>query len=113
MKALSIAQHAVSVEPSGTKQRNRLARLIVQNGTNTEEALALLNGMNNVDINGQLEAAILALNIQAVAQVWSSDEGYSIDALRKAQRAIMMRPSDCRGWQTLAYVQTRIMKNSL
>lgn len=111
MKALSIAQHAVSVEPSGIKQRNRLARLIIQNGTNTEEALALLNGMNNVDINGQLEAAILSLNIQAVAQVSNSNN--SIDALRKAQRAILMRPSDCRGWQTLAYIQTRIMKNSL
>jgi len=108
-QALSIAQHAVSVEPSSIKQRSRLACLIIQNGNNAE-ALALLNGVNNMDNNGQLEAAISALNIQAVltAQVCNDDKDYNIDALCKAQRAILMCPSDPRGWQTLAYVRARM-----
>lgn len=105
---MSIAQHAVSVEPSSIKQRSRLASLIIQNGNNVEEALALLNGVNNLDNNGQLEAAFSALNIQAVAQVCNGDEDYNIDALCNAQRAIFMHPSDPRGWQTLAYVRTRM-----
>jgi superkiller protein 3 len=103
---LSIAQYAVSVEPSSIKQRSRLASLIIQNGNNAEEALALLNGVNNLD-NGQLEAAISALNIQAVAHVSNVDKD-SNDALCKAQRTIFMRPSNPRGWQTLAYVRARM-----
>jgi superkiller protein 3 len=104
---LSIAQHAVSAEPSSIKQRSRLASLIIQNGKNVEEALALLNGVNNLDYTGQLEAAFSALNIQAVAQSFNDNEDYNIDALCNAQRAIFMRPSDPRGWQTLAYVRAR------
>ena len=105
---MSIAQHAVSAEPSSIKQRSRLASLIIQNGNNVEEALALLNGVNNLDNNGQLEATFSALNIQAVAQACKGDEDYNIDALSNAQRAIFMRPSDPRGWQTLAYVRARM-----
>jgi len=63
--------------------------------------------MNNVANSDQLEAATSALNIQAVAQVCNNDKDYNIDASCKAQRAIMMRPSDPRGWQTLAYVRVR------
>jgi len=107
-QALSIAQHAVSVEPSSIKQRCRLASLIIQNGNNVEEALALLNGVNNRNDNGQLETAFSALNIQAVAQICNGNEDYNIDALCNAQRAIFMRPSDPRGWQTLAYVRARM-----
>ena len=105
---MSIAQHAVSVEPSSIKQRSRLASLIIQNGNNAEEALALLNGVKNLEDNGQLEVAFSALNIQAVAQACKGDEDYNIDALCNAQRAIFMRPSDPRGWQTLAYVRSRM-----
>jgi superkiller protein 3 len=84
-----------------------LACLIIQNGNNAEESLALLSGMDNLGNNDQLEAAFSALNIQAVAQVCNGDQDYDIDALRKAQQAILMRPSDPRGWQTLAYVRAR------
>ena len=105
---MSIAQRAVSAEPSSIKQRSRLASLIIQNENSAEEALALLNGMSDLDNNGQLEAAISALNIQAVAQVCNVDNDYKVDALRKAQQAILMRPSDPRGWQTLAYVRARM-----
>ena len=101
---MSIAQHAVSAEPSSIKQRSRLASLIIQNGNKVEEALAILNGVNNLDDNGQMEAAFSALNIQAVAQACNDN----VDALPNAQRAIFMHPSDSRGWQTLAYVQARM-----
>lgn len=107
---MSIAQRAVSVEPSSIKQRSRLARLIIQNGDNAKKALALLNGVNDLDNNGQLEAAISALNIRAVlmAQVCNDDKDYNVDALSKAQRAVLMCPSDPRGWQTLSYIQARM-----
>lgn len=107
-QALSIAQHAVSLEPSSIKQRSRLACLIIQNRNDAEEALALLKGVINLDDNGQLEAAISGFNLQAVAQVCNSDTDHNIDALRKAQRAIFMYPSDLKGWQTLAYVRSRM-----
>jgi len=109
-QALSIAQHAVSVKPSSINLRSRLASLIIQNGNNAEEALALLNGVNNLDNNGHLEAATSVLSIQAVAQVSNVGKDYNIDASRKAQQAILMRPSDPRGWQTLAYLRARILK---
>ena len=66
--------------------------------------------MNNLDNNGHLEAATSVLSIQAVAQVSNVGKDYNIDASRKAQQAILMRPSDPRGWQTLAYLRARILK---
>lgn len=106
-QSLSIAQRAVSVEPSSIKQRSRLASLIIQKGNNTQNALALLHGVNNLDNNGRLEAAISALNIQAVAQVRNGDKDHNVDALSKAQRAILMCPSNHKGWRTLAYVRAQ------
>jgi len=115
--ALSIAQHAVNAEPSNLGSRNRLATLMVQSGKNkAETALALLAGMGEEGPNnksGEVDAAVEALNIQAVAQTISSGtredrEEISLlqrDALAKAQRAVMMRPSDKRGWDALAYVR--------
>ncbi|KAF9562772.1 TPR-like protein [Agrocybe pediades] len=118
--ALSIAQHAVSAEPSNIGSRTRLAALMVQRGeNNTDTALALLAGMGDEGPNnktGEVDAAVEALNIQAVAQTISAgtkdkaEEGALAterDALAKAQRAIMMRPSDPKNWDALAYVRAR------
>ncbi|KAF8972954.1 hypothetical protein BDZ97DRAFT_1900816 [Flammula alnicola] len=134
-QARSIAQHAVHAEPASLGQRNRLATLIVQSGEEekNDEALAVLGtaagggggaGAASVaGISGEVDAATVALCIQAVAQASGArasgnkegalkeeegtDDGLR-DALCRAQRAIMMRPSEVRGWQTLAYVRSRM-----
>ncbi|KAJ3501664.1 hypothetical protein NLJ89_g9238 [Agrocybe chaxingu] len=118
-QAISIAQHAVRTEPERLDQRNRLAALIMREGQN-KDALALLaaaNGMTAGDNTGpEAEDAIATLSIQAVAQCSLGDneennadsDAFLWDALSKAQRAIMMHPSDARGWQTLAYVRARM-----
>jgi superkiller protein 3 len=94
----------------------------VQRGQNNE-ALALLARGTSVasKFEGDIEAATTAFSIQAVAQAASSpslgtegnnnnnthaDDSMLRDALRSAQRAIMMRPSEARGWQTLAFVRS-------
>ncbi|KAF8160990.1 TPR-like protein [Crassisporium funariophilum] len=111
--ALSVAQHAVSAEPSSLEQRNRLTSLMIQNG-NTESGLALLMASAQSENNngGEWEKATVALSMQAVALAmhWDdkADKGdLGRQALRRAQRAIMGRPSELRGWQTLAYVCAR------
>lgn len=134
---MSIAQHSVNAEPENLGQRNRLASLIVQSGENknntgdtqtqAQSALALLSVGG---LSGDVDATAVALSIQAVAQASLKEkvgnkaergdeeanagrngdgDGMQQDALRKAQRAIMMRPSEMRGWQTLAYVRARSM----
>ncbi|CAA7259262.1 unnamed protein product [Cyclocybe aegerita] len=119
-QAISVAQHAVRAEPERLDQRNRLAALIVREGQN-KDGLALLaaaDGKTSAGDNTGAEAedVIATLSIQAVAQCSLGDNGEDNtggdeslwDALSKAQRAIMMRPSDARGWQTLAYVRARM-----
>ncbi|KAH9485295.1 Superkiller protein 3 [Psilocybe cubensis] len=128
-ETMSIAQHSVNAEPGSLDQRNRLASLIVQSRENKgstsggqvqKSALALLSAGG---LSGDVDAAAVALSIQAVMQAslkekvdvgnkegrgdGSGGNGMQRDALRKAQRAIMMRPSEMRGWQTLAYVRAR------
>ncbi|PPQ64992.1 hypothetical protein CVT26_015701, partial [Gymnopilus dilepis] len=114
--ALSLAQAAVQAEPSSTSQRNRLASIVMQSGE-YNDALALLAGVaaGAAGKSGDMHADIEALSIQAVARA-SGSEGLSKEeeqerlnkALREAQRAIMMRPSEMRGWRTLAYVRGRM-----
>lgn len=103
--------------------RTRLATLILQTGVDQAaagDALAVLgtaqDGVAAGVEGGGVEAAGLALSIRAVAQAVQSDEGENVEdgtggkrrtAQALAQRAIMMRPSAARGWQTLAYVRCR------
>lgn len=120
-QAISIAQHSVYADPSSLRPRNRLASLNVQQGQNNAAFALLANkafaaSKFEVDVN----AATAAFSIQAVAQAASSpllgteednthaEADLLRDALRSAQRAIMMRPSETRGWQTLAFVRSRM-----
>ncbi|KAF8894921.1 hypothetical protein CPB84DRAFT_1682470 [Gymnopilus junonius] len=109
-EALSLAQGAVRAEPSSTSQRNRLASIVMQSGQ-YKDALALLAGITLADKSGDMNANIKALNIQAGARASDSKgEQESLHkALHEAQRAIMMRPSEMRGWRTLAYVRARMI----
>jgi len=80
------------------------------------DALALLAGIATARKSGDMNADIEALSIQAVARA-SDSTGLSKEeeeerlhkALREAQRAVMMHPSEMRGWQTLAYVRGRMI----
>jgi superkiller protein 3 len=95
----------------------------VQRGQNNEAFALLANeafAASKFEVD--VDAATVAFSIQAVAQAASSpllgteednnnthaEGGLLRDALRSAQRAIMMRPSETRGWQTLAFVRSRM-----
>jgi len=128
-QALSVAQRAVNADPSRPDQRTRLAALIVRGGAgegsnlgNAEnERLALsiltdvghssLTAATSSKIDMDVKATIDSLGMQAVAQAALSGENGDDkdgDALCKAQRAIMLRPSDMGGWWALAYVRARM-----
>ncbi|KAF9484467.1 TPR-like protein [Pholiota conissans] len=122
--AFSTAQHAVFAEPSRLGPRTRLATLMLQTGladdppTAASDALSVLGSTSGMAdaAEGGVDAAGLALSIRAVAQALQKDsEELPIEekgststriARAQAQRAIIMRPSAVRGWQTLAYVRT-------
>jgi superkiller protein 3 len=65
-----------------------------------------------------IQALTDALRIQSVALASltpaTASEGTSADilgeALRKAQRAILLRPWELKGWQTLAYLRAKALK---
>ena len=117
-QAISTAQHSVYADPSSLRPRNRLASLNVQRGQSNEALALLARGTSGGTFEVDIEAAIAASSIQAVAQAASpllgaegnnnmhAGDGMLRDALRNAQRAIMVRPSEARGWQTLAFVRS-------
>ena len=118
-QAISVAQHSVYADPSSLRPRNRLASLNVQQGQNNEAFALLANkafAASKFEIDA--EGATTAFSIQAVAQAASSPSlgdnnthvgnGLLHGALRSAQRAIMMRPSEIKGWQALAFVRSRM-----
>jgi len=124
--AVSVAQRAVYAEPSNLEQRNRLATLIVRDGRNedgcalladTEGTLSSVAGSSALNRVGDIQALTDALLIQSVAlasqaTLTTSDEETSTTLLGKAQgkaqRAILLRPWELKGWQTLAYVRSRM-----
>lgn len=110
-KARAVAQHAVHAEPGQLAPRTRLAGLLLQQrgdgggedeSASAEEALAVLAPAEGAGMS-VVDAAVEALDLQAVARAVSGKDG----GLRAAQRAIMMRPAAVRGWQTLAFVRAR------
>ena len=124
--AMSVAQRAVYAEPSNLKQRNRLATLIVRDGGN-KDGCALLadsegtlsSASSTLSDVGDIQALVDALHIQSAALTSQAlltttiaEEEASTAllgrALRKAQRAIFLRPWELKGWQTLAYVRSRM-----
>ena len=123
--AVSVAQRAVYAEPSNLKQRNRLATLIVRDGGNKDGCALLADSEGTlssasstlIDV-GDIQALVDALHIQSAALTSQAMLTTAIAeetsaallgrALRKAQRAIFLRPWELKGWQTLAYVRSRM-----
>lgn len=115
--AVSVTQRAVYSEPSNLEQRNRLARLIMRCGGNKEDEEESLSsfslsvaGSSALSEIGDVQALIEALHMQSVALASrAAKEGNSVlvEALRKAQRSVLLRPWEVKGWQTLAYVRSK------
>ena len=86
-------------DPASLDQRNWLADLILREGGRNEAVLALLaDSASNKDV----DAVVISLCIQAVASSCLRE------ALCKSQRAVLMRPWEVRGWQTLAHVRSKV-----
>lgn len=106
-------------DPGSLEQRNQLATLALRVGGN-KEGHALLVGaeaaLSSSSFASNAEALTSALNLQAVAlasqAVTSARTGEAAasslwhNAIRKVQKAILLRPWETRGWQTLAYVRS-------
>lgn len=97
-KALAIAQQAIHNEPSLLSPKVTLASLALQQGQHSA-ALALLKSQNE-----NLANMRESLGLRAVAESMS---GEVQEAIRGAQKAIMLTPWEVRNWQTLALVRTQ------
>jgi hypothetical protein len=103
----------VYADPASLDQRNWLADLILREGGRNEAVLALLADTDSATSAsnkfGDIDAVVISLCIQAVALTSSSEMTSSClhEALCKSQRAVLMRPWEARGWQTLAHVRSK------
>jgi superkiller protein 3 len=102
-QALSVAQKAVLTEPARPEARQELATLTLQRGEHGP-ALAVFAGTRTGD---NLDDVRESLGLQAVVESLNPDTVRGKDALRHAQKAIMLSPSQLRNWQILAYVRAQ------
>ncbi len=104
-QALSIAQRAIFAEPERTDARRELVSLTLQSGESAA-ALAILGG--SAQTQGSFAELRAALALHAVSLCLESAAGANAtEALKLAQKGVMLSPWDERGWETLAYVQCR------
>ena len=104
-QALSVAQKAVFAEPERTDVRRKLASLELRSGQSAA-ALAVLGG--SAQTEGSLAEQRASLALHAVSLCSEGGEQVSTaEALRLAQKGVMLSPWDNRGWETLAYIQSR------
>ncbi|PIL34098.1 hypothetical protein GSI_03809 [Ganoderma sinense ZZ0214-1] len=101
-QALSVAQRAVFAEPERTDARRELVSLTLQSGESAV-ALAVLGG--SAETRGSFAELRASLALHAVSLCLES--GTVAEALKLAQKGVMLSPWDQRGWETLAYVQSR------
>ena len=104
-QALSIAQRAVFAEPERTDARRELVSLTLQSGESAA-ALAILGGSAKTQGSFAELRASLALHAVSLC-LESATEANVTEALKLAQKGVMLSPWDQRGWETLAYVQSR------
>ncbi|KAG6854057.1 hypothetical protein C0991_011035 [Blastosporella zonata] len=97
-KAVSVAQGALFAEPSRSEARASLATLMLQQ-EKLDSALALLAGSKGSSISD----LPTLLSLRAIARSRNDTQA----AMREAQRAVMLVPSDAGSWQALALVRSR------
>lgn len=105
--ASSALQSSVHLRPSSPAPLLALARLHLQQ-KEYSEAVKLAQAARAADAS--VEEGWEALLLQAVAVASSAEageEGSSQDAMRDAQRAVVLRPWEGRGWKGLEFVQSR------
>ncbi|KAH9895045.1 TPR-like protein [Cubamyces lactineus] len=104
-QALSVAQKAVYTEPERTDVRRELASLTLRNGQSAA-ALAILGGSAQTQSDFAELRASLALH--AIALSVEGGDGLTVsEAIRLAQKGVMLSPWDKQGWEALAYVRSR------
>ncbi|KAI0371043.1 TPR-like protein [Pilatotrama ljubarskyi] len=102
-QATSVAQKAVFAEPERTDVRRELASLTLRDGKSSA-ALAILSGSSQA--RGDLADLRASLALHAVALCVESWGG-AAEALKLAQKGVMLSPWDRRGWAAVAYVRSR------
>ncbi|KAI0356305.1 TPR-like protein [Trametes cingulata] len=102
-QAMSVAQKAVFAEPERTDVRRELASLTLRSGKSSA-ALAILGGSSQTQ--NDLADLRASLALHAVALCVESGEGVA-EALKLAQKGVMLSPWDRRGWEAVAYIRSR------
>lgn len=102
-QALSVAQKAVSLEPSELHGRTQLATLSLQQGDSNAAQALLVASTEEHDLGESREA--LSLHSIALAH----KDGHRAEAaLQLAQKAVILTPWQKNNWESLAYVRSRI-----
>jgi len=96
-KALSVAQSAVFADPTHHKTRSQLATLLFQMDQ-CDLVLPILSGLST----DNLQESQTLLKLRAVGEALNPQG----DAVRLAQRNIMIRPSDKDNWRILALARS-------
>ncbi|KAH9940522.1 TPR-like protein [Epithele typhae] len=105
-KAMSVAQKAVFTEPARSDARQELASLALRTGDRTA-ALAVLGGATSARADfAHLRASLALYTVVLCLEVSGGDEQQASEALRLAQKGVMLSPWDLRAWETLAYVRS-------
>ncbi|RPD63776.1 TPR-like protein [Lentinus tigrinus ALCF2SS1-6] len=104
-QALSVAEKAVHTEPERTDVRRNLASLTLQSGKSAA-ALAILGGAAQTHSDFAQLRASLALHSVALC-LESGTGATAAEALKLAQKGVMLSPGDRRGWEVLAYIRSR------
>ena len=104
-QAFSVAQKAVFAEPARADVRRELASLPLQIGDGAA-ALAILGGSAQTEGDlAQLRASFVQHAVALCLEIGNG--GSATEALKLAQKGVMLSPWDKRGWEALAYIRSR------
>ena len=92
-------------EPERTDVRRELASLTLRKGESAA-ALAILSGSAQTQSDFAELRASLALHAVALSVEGGDSETVS-EAIKLAQKGVMLSPWDKQGWEALAYVRSR------
>lgn len=99
VKAFAVAQQAIHQEPSLLKPKIALASLALQEGQHST-AMALIESQHEDNLVDTRDSMGLRIVAESLA-------GSTSDAVKGAQRAIMLTPWELQNWQTLALAAAR------
>ncbi|TFK87083.1 TPR-like protein [Polyporus arcularius HHB13444] len=104
-QAVAVAEKAVHAEPERIDVRRKLASLTLQSGESSA-ALAILGG--SAQTHSDFAQLRRSLALHSVALCLESGTGEeAAEALKLAQKCVMLSPWDKHGWQVLAYIRSQ------